>query len=86
MHNVKVKMKDGREYFGPLYEWRPLEGWFSIPSDDSPGSERIELSDVAVAVNYGIRTTKDKVEDVDLLRRAVNEGWDVTKMQPAQKE
>lgn len=76
MHAAKVKMKDGRSYYGPIYMWRPKEGWFSIPSDDTPGSERIELSEVESAINYGIRTRVDRIEDVDLLELARKEGWE----------
>jgi hypothetical protein len=75
MHDCKVIMKDGRKFSGPLWDWRPVEGWFSIPSDEN-APEKIFLRDVASAVNHGLRTGIGKIEDVDLLERARKNGWD----------
>lgn len=73
MHDVIVKMKDGRDLSGPLYMWRPLDGYFSIVLDGEPG--RIELADVASAVQLEQRTSTTTVENVDLLERARRDGW-----------
>lgn len=64
-------MKDGRVFFGPLYRWAPKEGWFTLSGID----ETIVLDDVRKAVNRGIRITIDKVVDIDLVKRARDEGW-----------
>lgn len=71
MHDVSVKMKDGREFDAPLWMWRPLEGWFELAGQD----ERLYLKDIESAVEFGVRTSRTKVEDVDLLRRAEQDGW-----------
>lgn len=74
MHDTRVKMRDGREFCGPLWTWRPEEGWFAIASDEAP--PRINLRDVASAVNEGQRVSVNEVRDVDLMERAREEGWD----------
>lgn len=76
MHDVKVTLKDGRVFCGPLWYWRPAEGWFSICSEEQPNQEgKIYLEDVQEAVNFDVRTSVSVVENVDLLERALNEGW-----------
>lgn len=76
MHDARVKMKDGREYFASLWSFRPTEGWFSICDNDAP--EKIFFRDVESAVNFGVRVHALDVRDVDLLERARREGWDGT--------
>jgi len=76
MHDVLVEMKDGKKYCGPMYYWRPKEGWFSIMDSDSP--EKIFLRDVKTAVNKGLRVRANEVIDQDLPGRAKEEGWDGT--------
>jgi len=72
MHNVSVKMKDGTKHQGPLWIWRPMEGWFELAGVEP----RIHLRDVESAVHLGQRVTLSLLlQDVDLLERAKSEGW-----------
>ena len=74
MHDTTVKMKDGRSFCGPIWSWRPEEGWFSIV-----GEEPIDFRDVESAVTKGqrVRAGKDPIDE-DELQRARSCGWDGT--------
>lgn len=78
--DVKVVMIDGRVFEGPLWEWRPLEGWFTLVIDDlnyPNAPDRFRLRDVVSAVDRNQRVSVDRLaEDVDLLVRARLDGWD----------
>jgi len=74
MHQTTVRMKDGRTFCGSIWTFRPEEGWFSIPDDES-APDRIYLRDVASAVTRGDRCRYGRIEDVDLLERARRQGW-----------
>ena len=76
MKDVHVKLKDGREFFGPLWEIRSEEGWFSLTIDPQTYPEapdRFLFEDCASAINFGVHTAYNKVEDVDLLAWAEND-------------
>ena len=85
MHDTLVKMKDGRTFCGPLWEFRPREGYLTIPSDET-APDRIYFKDIESAVTKGERVgvlydddgniIGPRVEDRDLLARAREEGWD----------
>lgn len=72
MHNTEVKMKDGREFCGPIWKWRPSEGWFSIWSDET-APERIYFRDVESAITRGDRNRHGVIGDLDELERARTE-------------
>jgi hypothetical protein len=42
---IHVVLKDGRELLGPMWVWRPLEGWFELGGVE----ERIHLADAVSA-------------------------------------
>ncbi len=75
--SVHVIMRDGRTYEGPLWEWRPLDGWFTLvyDCDDGPDDGRIWLRDVVSAVDRDQRTRIGVIEDLDLVAKARAEGW-----------
>jgi hypothetical protein len=73
MHDVKVLLKNGKVLCGPLWTWRPRDGWFSLVSEENYGP--IQLEDVVSAVEEGLRTHSETIEDVDLLKRARDDGW-----------
>lgn len=77
MHDTTVKMKDGRTFCGPIWSWRPADGWFSIVDSDSP--DRIHFRDVESVVTKGQRTHPGIIEDQDELARARDAGWTETK-------
>lgn len=75
MHDVSAKMKTGEIYVGPLWAFRPAEGWFSLAVEGAP--DKIYFRDVDTATNKGVRhSAAGAVHDVDLLDRARREGWD----------
>lgn len=80
MHDTIVKMKDGREFIGPLWYFRPKEGWISLVLDpahyDHDIPERIYLRDVESAITKGERISINKIGDEDELERAKQKGWD----------
>lgn len=75
MHDAIVRMKDGREFCGPIWEFNPRDGYLTIPMDCD---ERLYFRDIESAVQTGQRTHPGVVEDVDLLAKARKEGWDGT--------
>ena len=73
MKDVRVELKSGEVLHGPLWAWCPAEGWFELAGEKVV---LVQLKDVASSVEYGVMTSKDRVEDVDLLQRAREEGWE----------
>lgn len=79
MHDTNVTMKDGRTYCGPIWIWRPKEGYFTVvdySASDEP--TRIELKDVQSAKTKGERVSVNSPpegEEQDELVRARNDGW-----------
>jgi hypothetical protein len=71
---VVVILKDGRRFCGPIWTWRPEEGWFSLVGDESM-PECFQLTEVESAVDRKQRVAIDRQADVDLLERARQEGW-----------
>lgn len=73
MRDTLVHMKDGTVHCGPIWEWKPSEGWFSIVLDGPDLPLRIRLADVASAV------TKFKNGfERDEIVRACSDGWNWT--------
>ena len=77
MSYAYVTMKDGRQFDGPIYMWRPKLGWFSIYNNDAP--DEIHLAEVESALNKGERVgVKDGeavIQDIDLVEKARQDGW-----------
>lgn len=74
MHDAIVKLKNGKEYCGPIWEWKPKEGWFSI-TDSVEDLIQIHLIDVHEA-HKTERVSSKGEQKVDLLKRASEEGWE----------
>jgi len=47
VQDTVVEMKDGRCLIGPIWSWRPTEGWLSLVSDDAP--DRLYFRDMISA-------------------------------------
>jgi hypothetical protein len=75
MHSVKVILKDGTIISGPLWTWKPKEGWFSLINESGGDPIKIQLINVKSAIEDDVRVAINKVENVDLLERAHKEGW-----------
>jgi len=69
-----VKMKDGRTFYGIIWTWRPKEGYFTIPSDES-APDRIMLDDVESGTTENERIRIDLIADQDILAHAREGGW-----------
>jgi len=54
MHDTtRVVMKDGRKLCGPIWEWRPAEGCFTVCDYDvASDPTRIELKDVVDRIKF----------------------------------
>lgn len=84
MHSVHVKMKDGREFEGPLHKLRPKLGAFSLMGAE--GGVWLFFKDVASA-QYRDRVCASRgEEDLDLVARVLADRidpWDgVTAITP----
>lgn len=84
MNTVEVELKDGRRFSGPLWTWRPAEGWFTLAGvANENGLIVFRLADCVSAVDRAQRVGINpdgtpKIEDVDLLQRARESGWEET--------
>ncbi len=79
MRDCVVRMKDGQTWQGPLWTWRPKEGWFMLAGDrEASGPDQIFLRDVEEATQRGRWVNRNTITDTDLLERARQEGWDGT--------
>jgi hypothetical protein len=79
MHDCKIKMKNGKEYSAPKWEWRPADGYLTlIDQENENGGDPITLrfEDMESAVEIGMRTRMSlPPETVNLLEKARKEGW-----------
>lgn len=81
MTGTRVKLWTDEEVWGPMWEWCPREGWFSLVVDEPVSPRRIYLRDVVTAVTEGERVGilspgVPRIEDRDEVARARAEGWD----------
>lgn len=83
MTDVLVKLKNGTVVCGPLWLWRPKEGFFDLVVEKTENGH-ILLDDVETAVENHLRVGIDRTDpknpvprfdNVDLLQRAREEGW-----------
>jgi len=61
MHDTLVKMKDGRVFCSPIWQFRPLEGWMTLINCD----EKLYFDDMESAV-----TEDERLGPCDELARA----------------
>jgi hypothetical protein len=76
MHDCLVTMKDGRKFCGPVWEFKPEQGYLTIPSD-AKAPDKIFLRDIATAMTR-VRTTHGVESTRDLVQVARERGWDGT--------
>jgi hypothetical protein len=72
MRNANVKLKDGREYCSPLWEWKPNEGWFSLVGEELIV---VQLAEVETATEMQWQYAAVGYELVDLVEKAKTQGW-----------
>lgn len=74
MHITTVTLKSGAVISGPIWAWRPREGWFTLAGYDG----RIWLAGVASALTENERINVRTIGTQDELARAREDGWDGT--------
>lgn len=90
--DVRVERKDGRVFYGPLYEIRSAEGWFSLSIDDadvpeaSAGPATFFFADCVSVVNRRVQTAYNKIEDVDLIAWAAKDVLERAKLDAKAEE
>jgi hypothetical protein len=76
MHDARVVLKDGTRICGPIWEWRPEEGYFTVVDSEGGPLITVQLDNCVSAVQCGTRISATQVNiDVDLLERARKERW-----------
>lgn len=79
MHDTRIELNDGRVYIGPLWAFRPTEGWCSLVLDpihyDDPPPDRFFFRDMISMVTRDQRISIEVTSDQDELERARNQGW-----------
>lgn len=70
MHDVVLKLKDGREFCSPLWIFSPEEGFLQLVNE-----EPMFFQDIESAIDKQVWIWWDTLADVDLLQRARTEGW-----------
>lgn len=74
MRDTVVKTKDGRVFCGPIWEFKPKEGYLVIVTEDNDG--KIFFKDMLSCVTGNQRVGINRIEDVDELKRARELGWE----------
>jgi len=72
MHDARIVLKTGEEIVGPVWSFNVQEGYLAIAGD----MRKLYFRDIESAMNFGQRTHPGVIEDVDLLERAKQEGWE----------
>jgi hypothetical protein len=78
MNYTTVKLTSGVTLYGPIWEYRPKDGWFAISDVETQRMVVVHLKDVTEAITKNQFLTATKVGDRDEVQRAKDEGWDGT--------
>jgi len=69
-------MRDGRVFCGPIWAWRPQEGYLVLVSDDTGvGEVRILFQDMESAITKNTYLNANAIGSRDEIERAIQEGW-----------
>ena len=68
MHTTEVKTRDGKEFSGVLWEFKPAENYFTITDGD--GIIKFSFDDVESVITKGERISINKIGDMDEVERA----------------
>lgn len=78
MRDAVVKMRDGTEHRGSVWDFNAREGYMTL-TGDAQDLRFAEMESASVDERVGIRDDGNpRVETVDLLARARDRGWDGT--------
>lgn len=84
-----IRFKDGSTVYGELWEWRPLNGWFSVTNNITGNLEKILLKDIeytseidrthirsgdSICKICGIENC-DGTEQINRIQLAKKQGW-----------
>jgi hypothetical protein len=79
MNDTIIKMKDGRMFCSPIWEFNPKGGYVSLIDTERINDGHpidICLDDVEYAIEKNVRfNAKGETRDENLLERARNNGW-----------
>jgi hypothetical protein len=75
MHDTLIKMKDGREFCGPIWLWRPQYGYLTLAGEgaDVNFNHPIQFAGMESAVTKNERIAPFTTGDQDELARALSE-------------
>jgi len=68
MHITEVKTKDGKEFSGVLWEFKPVKNYFTIIDGDD--SIKFSFDDVESVITKGERISNGIIGDQDEIERA----------------
>ena len=71
MRDTIVEMKDGRKFCGPMWSFRPVEGYITLVGVVEP----LYFRDMASCITKNERVGQGIVRDVDEIKRARKLGW-----------
>lgn len=72
-------MQDGRVFEGPIWSYRPEEGYLTLVLDPSlypDVPEKLFFRDMKSAITKGERISINQIGDRDEIQRAKHDGWD----------
>lgn len=75
MHDVYVRDHKGRKYQGHIIEFRPEKGFMEIWDDLTEKAVKLFFRELSSAIEKTQRVSVNKICDVDLIKRAKEEGW-----------
>lgn len=78
MHDCVVVMKDGTKYCGPIWVFRPEEGYLTLAGDNPGPDVKLYFRDMVSAVTEDERVSVGVTADEDEIARARKQGWDGT--------
>lgn len=73
MHTTIVKTKNGKEYKGPIYLFRPAFNYFSIIDNEEGVEKEFTFDECESVITPNERLTRDTIGDCDEILRAKKE-------------
>lgn len=77
MHTTSVVLKSGEKISGPIYLFRPKEGYLTLMATADP-QRKLFFRDMVSCVTENERISYNISGDQDELARAREQGWDGT--------
>lgn len=74
MRDARIKMKDGRQLFGPIWVFNPQAGFLSL-AGEAADYGNLNFNDIESAEQIIRINPNGTEESINLLTRAAQEGW-----------